>query len=472
MKYPHILTTAFIILFSLSGCEDYLDINDNPNVATEAPLDGLVQRLTYQTPYNHYRVATSYTNYYVQYFASPNMSSPTDTYDEVDFSSRWADLYGTMTDAYDLIRFAEEINGSNHIAIGKINMAMNLALAADSWASVPYSAAFTGEIIQPAYDPADQVYNTILSLVDEAISLLNSGNDSGTPAADKDLIYAGNMDQWLKLAYGLKARYLNHFSKKPSYDASAILTATNQGLEGNEDDAQLNSFDVRNPWAQVARNNDNLLLNGWLSEQIIDAMNGTSFGVVDPRLPLITEPFEEDGEMIFRGTVNGEGRRGDGTVQEEVYLETTGYYSMDDAPLLVYTFSEQKFIESEAAFRSEDKDRALSAFIDGIRANMEKMGVSDEEINQYLMDKYPGLNEASLSLQQIMDEKYIALFLQPETWNDARRFDYQYTGFTLPTNSNLSEYVRRLAYPDTEKSRNGSNVPSIDGITAPVVWDD
>ncbi|MBY5958066.1 SusD/RagB family nutrient-binding outer membrane lipoprotein [Membranicola marinus] len=471
MKNLYILLIVFTTSVVFTACDDYLDINENPNVATEAPLDGLVMRTTYQTPYNNYRVATSYTNYFVQYFASPNESSPTDTYEEVDYSSRWANLYGTMTDAYDLIRFSQEINASNHEAIGKLMMAVNLAMAADSWGSIPYSAGFSGEIIQPSYDSEEQVYNTLLGLIDEAISLINSGGDAGSPASDKDLIYSGNMDQWLNLAHGLKARYLNHFTKKSSYDPNAVLSAVSNGLEGNSDDAQLTFFDVRNPWAQAAINNDNLVLDGWMSEQIVDAMNGTTFGVVDPRLALITEPFEEDGQMIFRGTPNGAGRRGDGTIQEEVYLETSGFYSSEDAPLILFSYAEQKFIEAEAAFRSDDMDRALGAFRAAIRANMEKVGVDENAITAYFQDKYPDLDGSSLTLQNIMDEKYIALFLQPETWNDARRFDYQYTDFDLPANANLNDYIRRLEYPDTEKSRNGSNVPSIGGLTDPVFWD-
>ena len=470
-RYTFPISIIFILL-TWTSCNEYLDINENPNVATEAPLDGLVQRTTYQTAFNVYRIATSYTNYYVQYFASSNQASPTDTYEPVDYSSRWEDLYAVMTDAYDLIRFSQEINNVNHVAIGKLMMALNLAMTADSWGSVPYSSAFTGEIIQPPYDPADQVYNTVFNLIDEAIQLINSGEDSAVPASDRDLIYSGNMDQWLKLAHGLKARYLNHFSKKPNYDPAAILAAVDNALDGNSDDAQLVTFDVRNPWAQAARNNDALLLDGWLSEQVIDAMNGVAFGVVDPRLSLITEPFEENGETIFRGTPNGEGRRGDGTVQEEVYLETTGFYSTEDAPLLVFTYAEQKFIESEAAFRSGNMERAAAAFEAGIRANMEKVGVAGGDITAYIQQKYPDLSGSSLTIQQIMDEKYLAMFLHPETWNDARRFDYQYTDFALPTGANLGEYIRRLEYPDSEKSRNGGNVPAIGGLTDRVVWDE
>lgn len=469
MKYRYWIV-AVIFSFSILSCNNYLDINDDPNVATEAPLDGLVHRITYQTPHNVYRIAASYTNYYVQYFASPNQASPIDTYDEVDFSNRWADLYDVMTDAYDLIRFAQDIGASNHIAIGKLMMAVNLAMATDSWGSVPYSAGFSGDLIQLPYDPAEQVYKAIQNLVDDAIERINTGMDSSVPSADKGLIYAGNMQQWLKLAYGLKSRYLNRFSGTSKEDLAGVLEALEDGLTGNEDDAELTHFDVRNPWAQVAINNDLLLLDGWISEQFVDAMNGTTFGVIDPRLPIITEPFEENGKLVFRGTPNGAGRRGDGTIQEEVYLETSGFYSSEDAPLFLFTFAEQKFIEAEASFRIGDVARARSAFELAIRANMEKLGVHDTDVENYLEEKYP--DRDSVTLEVIMEEKYLAMFLHPETWNDARRFDYQYTDFELPVNAIIPNYIRRIAYPDSEKSRNGNNVPSIGGLSDRVYWDE
>lgn len=469
MKYRYWIV-AVIFSFSILSCNNYLDINDDPNVATEAPLDGLVHRITYQTPHNVYRIAASYTNYYVQYFASPNQASPIDTYDEVDFSNRWADLYDVMTDAYDLIRFAQDIGANNHIAIGKLMMAVNLAMATDSWGSVPYSAGFSGDLIQLPYDPAEQVYKAIQNLVDDAIERINTGMDSAVPSADKDLIYAGNMQQWLKLAYGLKSRYLNRFSGTSKEDLAGVLEALEDGLTGNEDDAELTHFDVRNPWAQVAINNDLLLLDGWISEQFVDAMNGTTFGVIDPRLPIITEPFEENGKLVFRGTPNGAGRRGDGTIQEEVYLETSGFYSSEDAPLFLFTFAEQKFIEAEASFRIGDVARARSAFELAIRANMEKLGVHDTDVENYLEEKYP--DRDSVTLEVIMEEKYLAMFLHPETWNDARRFDYQYTDFELPVNAIIPNYIRRIAYPDSEKSRNGNNVPSIGGLSDRVYWDE
>ncbi len=39
---------------------------------------------------------------------------------------------------------------------------------------------------------------------------------------------------------------------------------------------------------------------------------------------------------------------------------------------------------------------------------------------------------AALTRELIFREKYVATYLNPEAWNDARRFDYQYKDFTLP----------------------------------------
>src|SRR5690606_36489492 len=104
----------------------------------------------------------------------------------------------------------------------------------------------------------------------------------------------------------LKARYLNHLSKTSEYDPNIILNAVDNGLKGNEDDAQVECFEERfNPWAQIAINNEDLLLGGWISEQFIEALDGTTFGVEDPRLPLMVGTTD-DGE--FLGTEHGAGR--------------------------------------------------------------------------------------------------------------------------------------------------------------------
>ncbi len=461
------LLLAFSLLFS-QGCSDFLDINENPNVATEPPINGLLGSVSYQTALNHYRVA-NFTSYFTQYLASPNAGSATDTYDQADYSSAWSNLYNTMTDIYDMVSLGEEQGGRHHAGIGKVLQAINLGLTADAWGAAPFGDAFTGETLTPAYDGQEEVYSTVLSLLDAALIDLEASDNQLAVNGPSDFIHGGDIAAWIKTVHALKARYLNHYSKQQgTYNPTAILAEVDNAYTSNDDDAQISVFEIRNPWAQAAINNENLLLDGWLSEQFIDHMNGTTFGVFDPRLPLITEPTPDD---MWVGTPNGAGRRGDGVVQEECYLETSGAYSGENSPLLIMTYAELKFIEAEAALAAQQPARALAAFTAGLKANMDKVGVAEDDYNAYFSAAYPSLDAGSLTLGLVFKEKYAAMFLQPEAWVDARRYDYQYTDFTLPANANLGEYIRRVQYPSIELDRNRDNVPAINSLAERLFWD-
>jgi hypothetical protein len=101
---------------------------------------------------------------------------------------------------------------------------------------------------------------------------------------------------------------------------------------------------------------------------------------------------------------------------------------------------------------------------------MDKLVVPAAERDAYLARPEVAVGAAALSLDLIFKEKYIALFLHPEAWVDARRFDYQYKDFTLPVNAALDQFIRRSAYPVVETSRNGANVPQT-SMTTRLWWD-
>src|SRR5687768_15768562 len=95
-------TTILLLVITAASCKKYLDVNTNPNQPTQPTINGLLTRTTLSTALNVYRVSTNITSYYVQYLASPNTASPLDTYDDVDVSSTWTNIYDNMTDIYDL----------------------------------------------------------------------------------------------------------------------------------------------------------------------------------------------------------------------------------------------------------------------------------------------------------------------------------------------------------------------------------
>ena len=299
-----------------------------------------------------------------------------------------------------------------------------------------------------------------------ALRLSENAADDEMDAAS-DFIHGGKKDDWIKTAHAIKARMLTQLTKTSQYNADAVLAELQLAYTSNADDAQVNTFEVRNPWAQVAVNNAGLDLDGWLSTYFINAADGATYGVFDPRLPLIASLTVYND---YRGTPNGVGRTGTGTENKESYLPVGGWYSSDNSPLQIITYAECKFMESEADFRKGDKIAATSAYIGGITANLQKMGITDTAITRYTTNTAVAVNVENLSLQKILREKYMACFLSPVTWDDMRRFDYNYVGFMLPQNAVLPAFIRRLSYPVNESSANGSHVPDVQ-LSDRLWWD-
>lgn len=466
MKKITLPVAAFSLLL-VAGCSKFLDVNENPNLPTTAPLNGLLGRTTYQSALNVFR-AGSITSNYVQYLASPNPAATSDVYEPVDASGTWTSLYDVMTDIRDMDRLAEQQQAFQHQGVAKILMSMNLKLVHDLWGSAPYKQAFNAETLVPGYDNAQSLFDTSLALLDQGIALLQRTGSKVALNAKLDFVHGGTAAKWMKTANVLKARMLNQLSKTNRYSASAVLSAVDGGYTSSADNAAVTSFDIRNPWAQVAVNNAALVLGGWLSENVVNAFNGKTYGVFDPRIARITDTTKFGD---YRGTRNGKGRSGGGISFEENYLSTTGYYSSTNSPLIIASYSEMKFIEAEAALRASNRPRAYAAYLEGIRTNFDQLGVAAGARDAYVDHPTVSVGEANLTLALIMREKYKALFLHPETWNDARRFDYMYKDFMLPLNAVLPTFIRRLDYPSVETSRNGSNVPAVGSLTEKLWWD-
>jgi hypothetical protein len=101
---------------------------------------------------------------------------------------------------------------------------------------------------------------------------------------------------------------------------------------------------------------------------------------------------------------------------------------------------------------------------------MDKLGVPTAERDAYLNNPAVAVGANALTKNLIFKEKYVAMFLHPETWTDARRFEYGYKDFTLPVNTLLPSFIRRANYPTSELSRNTANVPNV-ALTDKLWWD-
>jgi hypothetical protein len=470
-KYKLIFFFICSGLFVLPGCKKgYFDLNENPNQVTTPSLPSLLSTATSKAGLNSYN-AGSITSTYVQYLANPSASAASDIYQEVDHTGTWDALYYAMADITDMKNLSIAQNANDYTGVANVLLSYHLSLVSDMWGDAPFSDAFTPNSLTPAYDKQEALYATGLVLLDSAIAQLSRPGSAILLSTTNDLIHKGVKANWIKTAHALKARMLLKVSKTPAYNPAAVLAAVDNSYTSNSDDAGMAAFTLRNPWATVARNNASLTLGGWLSEQLIDQLNGTTYGVFDPRIRKITDPNATPTHGLWVGTVNGAGNRppGNNTVKDENYIAISSPWTADAAPILIVTYAELKFIEAEAALAT-NPTRAYNAYLAGINANMDKLQVpAGAERTAYLAAASVGA--AGLTRALILKEKFIATYLNPEAWNDARRFDYAYKDFTLPQNAVLTTFIRRLAYPSGERSKNGKNVPNIGSLADRLWWD-
>ncbi|MHA4894327.1 SusD/RagB family nutrient-binding outer membrane lipoprotein [Pedobacter sp. PWIIR3] len=472
-KYTTLIAVA-IALISPGCSKNYFDEKtQNPNLVTKPTLSGLLATSTSKAGINSYTIG-SLISPYVQYTANPSIAAASDIYETIDFTSSWDALYFAMADVNELKKLAIAQGSSEYLGVSDVILAYNLILVNDLWGDAPFSEAFNIKNLTPKYDAQQTLYATSLTLINEAIIELAKTDAVIKLNAASDMIYGASASteraRWLKTAYALKARLLIKVSKTSQYNPADVLTAVSNSYANNAEDAGMATFVLRNNWATVAVNNAALTLGGWLSEQLIDHLNGKTYGIFDPRIRKITDPTVT-AATPWIGTVNGAGNRapGNNTVKDENYISQNSPWTSATAPLLIVTYAELKFIEAEAAFTT-DKTRSYNAYLAGINANMDKLQVPTNDAERIAYLAAASVGSANLSLDLIFKEKYVATYLNPEAWNDARRYDYKYKDFTLPSNAVLTSFIRRLDYPSGERSKNGANVPANPLRTTKLWW--
>lgn len=491
LKY-NILCVAMTLFFS--GCDDFLGDNIDPNKSSLDQLSPaeLLPTSIYFTSQAHYSIAfgiCQYSQQIASYFNPGN-----DTQEEIQLSGGWSTIYlGSFADLRSLSMLAERDNSIYYSGIAKILQATNLGLATDQWGDIPSSEATMGEVdFTPSYDSQESIYDQINTLLDDAITLLSGQDASGLTVGEDDLIYGGDINKWVRAAYALKARYAIHLTKIDQSQAVAdALENIANAFQSNADDYQL-MYNTRNfnPWhSGVALANNTGNLSVLLSDQLVSLMDGTSFPfntiTIDPRLELISS-INEDTETVYTGAVNGTGGSAADGTSATADFGVEDFYSSQTAPIVMFSYAELKFIEAEALFLQNGGTTtsvgttaaAYNAYLEGIAANMDKLGVAPVDRDAYLTDASVAVGEGNLTLALIMREKYIATFLNPESFVDLRRYDFDpdvFAGLELPADHNEDlngEWVRRAQYPASEQTRNGEEVEKVmQEINVGVWWD-
>ncbi len=389
----------------------------------------------------------------------------------------WPILYTLLRDNEIILEKSRTIpTYGNYEGIALVMKTYLAGITTDLFGDVPYFEAVSGKngVVQPAYDLQADIYkntNGLLDNLDKAIIALQ--NAAGTAPVEGDIIYNGDLNQWIKLANSLKIKYLLRMSDVENVSI-ALQTIYDEGnyIKNNADNG---TFDFTNSQPNnfrmaTARAGDfQVFVMALTMEEILKDHN-------DPRIEVFFRPTANN-NAAYEGTLNGPNtaiapvNAGDVSFGGTVFRENSG-----DLDANFMTSFETSFLLAEAAERG---------LINADAKNLYEMGVS--QAFDYWKTAAPadyltigkaayGLNNTN-KLEQIATQKWIANIGNGyESWIDWRR-----TGFptlkTISASLNNDLLPVRMPYPNTEAALNTTNYNTAaanadnNSINAKVWWD-
>jgi hypothetical protein len=475
-----------LLSLGLGACKDFLDVNTNPNAAENANIEIRLPALIAQFVHSSYYGETSlWGSEWTQQFSFNRDSRSYGQVQRYEISentgsSAWDYLYSRPgAGANSMVKDATGQTDGYYRGLGYLFRAWTFQILTDHWGPVPYTEAFDPTIREPKYDDQKVVYEGILKDLDSAVALLSA--PTGRRPTANDLLFGGDVTKWAKLARFLQARANLRISAASGEDKTArankALAALALALTGNADDADFiytggsgarsplyTFFDLRGTFVAA--------------QTMVDALKARN----DPRIGVMFSPIPYDSirgtgtarvtypakPNTFVGMQEGQSTFNDSTVS---WIGT--YFSGDTARLNVVSYADQKFTEAEARLIVSGAAAADAPYRDGIRANMQKLGVSDVAITAYLAAR-PALGTLQNPLEEIITQKWIANFLKIEPWDDWRRTGYP--KLTPVSNALLPGIPQRIRTPGSELSNNinavtATGIPTgLEGMMVKVWW--
>lgn len=242
-SFKYMMAAGCLLTLGLTSCSDFLDVNvdpDKPNNATAEVANRVpwIERM--------YMYSAGVTNYRTSMIAGV-LYSTSGTQGPAAVTWNFANATSTTTyqtffvecasNLNDLYNKAKAENAYHYMAVADVFHALGFMQMLDVYGEIPYTEAL-GNSPVPAYDDGKTIFNGCIAKLDEAIELFSKAQPAtATPLSKGDLMDGGDTQKWLKLAYGLKARYLLKLSKKAEFNPDEILECLAKGPQSIDDNS-------------------------------------------------------------------------------------------------------------------------------------------------------------------------------------------------------------------------------------------
>ena len=473
---------AMAIILLASSCDDFLDINENPNAATSAD----VQLVLPQAIVASASISSQFNNmgaHFGGYMANAGGFSGFGTLFSYNLTP--GDYNGLWTNTFqdplrDLKYVIDNTEGSDQLAYfnaaAKIMTVYNYMKLVDAFGDIPYTEALRGEegIVTPAYEDAAGIYTDLIATCDEAIAQIEDAEFplGLTTASDPlfgDVAAADRMLAWQRFANTLKLKMLVRTSRPGS--PRAEFATLNVGLGFITDDAIVDpGYELNRPnpvWATWGRTIAGALSNSsrvpttyafsfYNGTKILDPGRGKPTFVDFPNTPHNQLGNEVGNPTIVAGQVTWQGRNlASDTLNNgnaAIDYSTIGVLKGPAMGQPLMLLAEAKFLQAEAQLHTYIAGSFTTTYYQGITASFaytykdqnesivlpesnsaSKPVTIDSLVESYLSDNDDNRLveiEAATTVPQrveaIITQKYIAINMitSDEAYNEFRR-----TGF-------------------------------------------
>ncbi len=383
MKLVKYIALSSVMALSLTSCEDWLDINVDPDQPTNESI-AVQNRLPWMQKEYTYSAGCANTRTFATcggfYSVNGNMNAVNVT---------WAGAAGLTTTPYqtwftgtgsniaDLYNKAEREDAYYYMGAAEVIHALGFMEMLDLYGEMPYTEALSANPA-PAYSDGKTIWEGCLAKIDHAIELFGKTQPvTATSFALGDMWNNGDVDKWIKLCYGLKARWLLRVTKNAEYyKPDEILSCLEKALKSNNDNTFLPCYDVLGDQTDYLIG-DPIATNGnwdtaaygkqqWFSKYYLDLLtNMRGAGVEDPRTDKIVPSSMTNIQLDASGKVASfEWRRAKGV---DLYGDAERLVAGGPASLVVQTLATaDKVIKYSFSGKNAT---AKDPFIEGVKSN-------------------------------------------------------------------------------------------------------
>lgn len=460
MKSRYKIILSLIFLTSASGCDDYLDVNENPNQLIEVPSGDLLLRGTLLANAQVQQGQLARTSmYYTGGLVGLQLVQQTlynYDYTPGDSNAVWGHLYnGILVQNKEIRRLSPDVGLLQGIV--DVNEALAVGTAASLFGDIPYSTAVPDNpgiaSEDPTLDGQADVYAALQTLLDNAIPKLQNGSTTSN-TDDQDNYFGGDGDSWVAAAYTLKARY---YLQTKQY-AQALVNVVN-GISSSTGTMSYNPIGDVN-------GNSNLLFNFVNSSRAGDMTGDGAFyrDLVEPAgASSRSNAKTDETARASYSYISGDG-------------EQTGGIDDPTTPMKLVSYEENLLIWAECLIRANDDVQGAIDKLNELRAYLDtgaafNLIAGDETFNYdpYVLADFEagGMENADnittdrAVLREIIEERYVTGFSTYMPFNDVRRLRAE-TDILVPFPLNTTSATvnpQRFLYAQDEINNN-SNIPN------------